>query len=371
MTELKEAIKPALPGKKKQHPEAEIKILEIKDAEGRSMIGGEVDLRRFAVKGGKTSTMKLELKKQPSIVSVTIEPEPGSKVAKKYYGETPAWTYLDSLGAGQHTIEWDGRSDIEGSRFLIEGTYKVTAWCACICGNEYIDVKTIKVKKPYGDAYGHIYPAAHYPHSPAERDFTTRATHVRDKLKSLSDGSGFECVSGVLASASDALKRMCDYSAVWYWNGHAGPGILAFYTTPTATMTAVLADNSVAATYGVAAANAAVVDTLPDGALNDVFLAVLFGCETAKAPSVAQAMMSKGADIVVAFTEKVPIRLMSPWTTAFVAALDGGESVEKAGDTAVRGAALADRPTLKHDVVAGGGASKADKLLPARCGRKK
>ena len=58
MTELKEAIKPALPGKNKKHDEAELKILEIRDADGASMIGREFDPRLFAEKDGKKCKIK-------------------------------------------------------------------------------------------------------------------------------------------------------------------------------------------------------------------------------------------------------------------------------------------------------------------------
>src|SRR5690349_10691480 len=180
MTQFKEAIKSPHPGQKKKHDEAEIKIVEIKDGAGHSMIGSETDLRRFAVKGGKKSTIKFELKKQASIVSITIEPEAGSKVAKKYYGATPAWSWSDSLEPGQHTVEWDGRGEIDGRRLLLEGEYKVTAWCACICGNEYMDVQKIKIKKPYADAYGSVYPPSYH----GALDLTPPAVHVRASLPS-------------------------------------------------------------------------------------------------------------------------------------------------------------------------------------------
>ena len=366
MTQFKEKAKPPQIWKTKPHDEAELKILEIRDADGVSMIGREFDPRLFAEKDGKKCKIKYELKNQPVIVSITIEPAPGNTVAKKYYGKTPAWTYMESVAAGTHTVEWDGRSEIEGSRLLLAGDYKVTAGYTCICGEHYTEVKDIRVKKPYADTYGALFPGT-------EGDKRPPADWARNALKSLSDGSGFECGGSATATANNALPRMRFFSAAWYWGGHAGPGKVVFVD---AAMNKTRVCSTPAAAAGFPGAVAA-VDALPDGALNDVFLVVLRGCKTAGStggvPGLPGALVGKGADLALGFMESLPGDVPLQWTQAFFGAMIDGKTVGHAAldarDTVGRNADY--KKAFKPTVSAGGGASVRDTLIPARYGRKK
>jgi hypothetical protein len=371
MTEMLELGTTPHPLKGESHSEIEIKILEIKDANGTSIMGGgtEYDPRQFAVKGGAKTTIKYELKNDESFVLIEIRPDPGNAVATKYYAKASAKEFTDYVSPGQHTIEWDGRSRFDGWRLLIQGEYKVTAWAACNCGNEVTDETKIKVKKPYADSYGATYPASYGTPS----NLSPPAAHVRTTLASLSDGSGFECGGSATASASEALDRMHDFSAVWYWDGHAGPGRIVFYDAAGVNKTRIVTNDAVGAALGMAAGSFGAVEGLSEGALDHVFLVVLLGCNTAETPpegsSLPEALVGRGVDLVLAFPKKVYLRSYLKWTRDFFQALDNGNSVRGAARQARNLAARADRRRLSHRLFAGGGASTRDKLLPARNGR--
>src|SRR5439155_866174 len=115
------------------------------------------------------------------------------------------------------------------------------------------------------------------------------------------------CDGSATATASEALDQMRDFSAVWYWGGHAGPGRVVFCDAGL-NKTRVVSAASVGAAF--APAGFATVSNLAAGALDHVFLVVLRGCQTANAekgfPSLPAALVRKGVDLVVAFKKKVP-----------------------------------------------------------------
>jgi len=380
MTQIGEGVSVAIPASER-HDELEVQITAIEDAKGTSIKDGanQFDPRRNAVAGGKTSSIRLTTKHQTALVSLSIKPQSGSKPAHRFYGGKPVFRSVDLFEPGNHVINWDGRAASSSRRLVIEGDYDVIVHGHCLaCGKVFEQKATIKVRKPWAHCYGGVYGGAGaLVGSPLHGDYTARAASADKWLKNLADGSGFDSSVSTGAAASAALVKMREESAVWFWGGHGGPGIISMPTA--AGMTALVSKASVAPAYSgiVAAANCTAVSTLPSNALDDVFLVVLCGCQTSKAPSGARslpvALIAKGVDIVIGFHLSIYTISANKWTDDFFHFLNLGVGVEEAVRKAVK---LAATPQFKQRlktfrIYVGFGVSKTAKLSPARYGRKK
>lgn len=373
MPHFGEQLAPPFPEKDKTHQEVEVKILEIKDAWGNAIKDGsnEYDSRQFAVDEGKRTIVKYEIKNQEALVFGSIYIDPGNKVAKDYYRDPLIEMFPGNGSPGTHTIEWDGRTTARGRRVILQGEYKVSAEAICIeCGHSVKDEAKIKVKKPYAHAYGAKYPPNQY--KPPADDLTRKAAHVRQVVQSLPDGSGFEVGGTATDTAHTALNDMREMSALWYWDGHAAPGIIAFYDAAFHN-TCIVSDNAIGKNYNMSEADLAEVAGLPDGSLKDVFLVLLSGCYTANTPpgslSLPDALTAKGVNLVLAFKKGIPSGAAEKWNKDFFDALRTGKGILKAARIARSKAQSWAKANLAFTITSGGGAGANEKLLPARYGR--
>jgi hypothetical protein len=142
-------------------------------------------------------------------------------------------------------------------------------------------------------------------------------------------------------------------------------------------MTAMVSRASVAPQYAgiVAAADCTAVDALPRNALDDVFLVVLCGCQTAKAPpggpSLPAALVAKGVDLAIGFDLSIYTVSANAWTNDFFHYLNSGVGIEDAVRKAVNRAATAQFRQRLRTFRIETRAAKSAKLTPARNGRKK
>ncbi|MDH5217653.1 MAG: CHAT domain-containing protein [Gammaproteobacteria bacterium] len=379
MTDIGEAVSVAVPPQESDdtHDELELEITDILDADGTSIMDGanDFDPRQSAMIGDTRTKIQYEVRNQSVLVFVTIEAT--TQPARDYYRNSDVRFFIDLVDPGSHEIEWDGRGVLD-RRLVIEGDYsvKITGLCP-VCATEVEQSKTFHVRKPFAHCFGGIYDGVPTPSGGAHRgDYTGRANSAKTGLESLSDNSGFESLEFNTETGASALVKMHEDSAVFFWGGHGGPGLISFPTP--GLMTALVSSDAVKANFSgfVAAQNCATVSGLPDNALEDVFLIVLCGCETAQAPANAlalpQALVAKGADIVVGFDDSVYTVSANNWTRRFFIYLKRGMGVRDAVRRANRRESNA---TYKarldtYRIVTGPGTTENAKLTPARHGRK-
>ena len=155
-------------------------------------------------------------------------------------------------------------------------------------------------------------------------DSTNTAGLARDALAELTDKSGFVLLpeAAVLTSAaSQVIERLKNRDAVMTFGGHSGPGLIQFCT-----------DESIP-DYGgmsnIATSPGANPTTLPteylslleSGELDDVFLVLLLGCNTAVPArgelTLQASLLSLGVDVVIAFPGIVKDELGEAWAKEF------------------------------------------------------
>ncbi|MEN6320465.1 MAG: hypothetical protein ABFD82_17140 [Syntrophaceae bacterium] len=383
MTEVGESVAVGTPEESSEpdqsHPELELEITDIVDAAGTSIMNGanDYDPRQNAVVGDQRTVITYEVRNHPTFVFVSIKPDPGSQIAQRYYRRSNIISFCDIVSPGSHTIEWDGRGVID-RRFIIEGDYIVTVdgFCPhCITHVEH--TANFHVRKPWAHCFGGIYGGTGaLVGSTLHGNYTARANSAKTRLENLSDGSGFESQSFSTETGASALVKMHEESAVWFWGGHGGPGIISLPAG--GTMTAIISQASVAATYSaiVTAANCSDVSALPDHALEDVFMIVLCGCQTSATPaggtSLPQALVDKGADIVIGFNQSIYTDSANQWTDDFFRFLGLSIGVEDAIRRANARAATAQyRQRLNsYRIFVSPGGGRNAKLNPARYGKK-
>lgn len=385
MTEIGESAavdtsaQPSESESEQSHPELELEIIDILDAAGTSIMNGasDYDPRQNAVINDTRTVINYEVRNQDAFVFLSIKPDPGSTVADDYYRSSDVILFMDLVSPGSHSFDWDGRGVID-RRFIIEGDYTVTLDSYCPqCATHVKHTANFHVHKPWAHCFGGIYGGAgHLVGSSLHGDYTARANSAKRRLESLADGSGFESQSFSAETGASALVKMHEESAVWFWGGHGGPGIISLPAG--GTMTAIISQASVAATYSaiVTAANCSDVSNLPDHALEDVFLIVLCGCQTSATPagatSLPQALVDKGADIVIGFDQSIYTASANKWTDDFFRFLGLSIGVEDAVRRANTRAATAQyRQRLNsYRIIVGPGGDRNAKLNPARYGQK-
>jgi hypothetical protein len=379
MTEIGEIVAVAPPAPPDNHAELELKIKAITDAAGTSIMDGAADFdpRLNAVEGDKRTVIEYETKNQNTFIFLMIRADPTSSAAHRFYRGSNVLLHMAMVSPGTHRFEWDGCS-VGNRRLVIEGDYDVILDAYCPTCSTHVEHRaTFRVRKAWAHCFGGIYGGSNQlVGSPLQGDYTARANSARSGLTSLVDNTGFDASAFSTESGAAALVRMHEESGVWYWGGHGGPGIISLPTP--AGMTAILSDPAVAAAYSsiVTAANCANVAGVPDNALEDVFLIILCGCQTsaspAGGPSLPQALVDKGANIVIGFDLSIFTVSANKWTADFFRFLGQAIGVEDAVRRANRRAATPQyRQRLNSfRILVAPGATRNDKLNPARYGRK-
>jgi hypothetical protein len=363
------------------HTELQASITAIVDAAGTSILGGaaEYDPRKNAVIGNSATRFTISVQHQRAFVKLTIIHADANGIAKSYYDQLHVNFWSEEVAPGEHTRNWDGRGRVKGQRLILQGNYKVLLSAFCMrCGREIKAETTITVKKPHAHTYG----AVHIMAGGKKDDFSAEAQFVADKLSGMQNRIGFLSTMSKTATAAEALAAVRDLSAVFYFDGHAGYGLLDFWDmgaaqgwVGTVTLgvfggsrnTMMVSDEGTRVLFANQTAGLAVVDSLAANALRDVFLVVLNGCVTRmrrndNLSSMARAFDAKGAEVIVSFKEKIDKDLAKKWSKTFFNNLTAGQTIKNAAETA-------QWAELGGDTIGKDG-SVDERLLPARYGRR-
>jgi hypothetical protein len=378
MPDVGESINPPFPLKNQKHTEVAASIVDIQDGAGTSIMGGgtEYDPKQNAVSNGQKTIIKYQVQNQAAAVTFYIQPDPGNSPALKYYPMLAKVFDAAFVDPGQYTMEWDGRCPHDDNRYIIQGAYQVHMLATCMaCGIDVRDVKDIKVKKPCA----HLY---------ALPEFAQDLPDAQSGLTSLSDGTQFEIKSSTSTDGPTELVEMHEEAAFCYWSVHGLEGLILCTNGPP--RTGMVSEDFVLATQlngkilfpGQVGGVVGGKNGMPDHALDDVFVAVLSACLSAKSPTkfsllgipilsglnLPEAMYSKGADTTLGFKVSIPISPASQWARDFFDELKQGSSVANAARVATSNVANpADQKKLTATIYGNSGAP----FLPARYGRKK
>lgn len=375
----------APPNQTETHTCSEVKIKEVMDGKGTSLKDGanEYDPRQFAVSGSTPSKIEYELKNEPGRVIIRIVVD-GNKIAADYYPSPAVAVWIEEKEVASHTVEWNGRDQYSGDRLILQGSYKIEAEAICgVCQEKSEpDSVALKVRKPYAQSFGGFYAEiqASWSDTNARRRSTAPwwkfwdrvyreggdpwsqhgAAVLPAEIASLSDGSEFDTHNYDNLTKGQCLNELETRASVWYWMGHAGPGVLEVTVPPHDVI------------------RSSDIEQMAEDSLLDVFLAVLFACNTAGTPqggkSLPEVLTLKGVDIVVSFDDKVKIFTYPHWTRYFLSELKAGRGVLLATRLATMkikrqyGSPFYE-PLEKCRIKTGSGASQNDTLTPARCGR--
>lgn len=134
---------------------------------------------------------------------------------------------------------------------------------------------------------------------------------------------GYSASTNLGVDASYAFKRLPS-DQVFYFNGHAGPGVIDFGSS-------------------YLYASCSVADSISDfksGQLNDLALAVFMGCNTGATSSgglgnLLTESRSRGVDCALGFTDKIGVNSAGYWSDRFWANLDDKKTVKEAAAAAL------------------------------------